>query len=279
MRIVIGVASADPALRSYVAIARNKIVPPEAISRGYLHDRHARFSIQLFALRPETPEIDLDNWLRDISKAADGLILLVDPDSRARFADYEEAYFVEELPHTAGRVLQNEMRATLAPVLRHYGAVSRRFDRLNDQRILLLPLDIFQADDLAALRLRLTADKMQTGLGEDIERLMARLAGRARPKRQKRFRDVYLVDDRPLWYRYGPEKHKIVQTVTPPHPSRCWHNSQFRFGRRYDDRLHHNVDDGNKPSSVVGALTTCHGEIYHADGGDSHLNIFPNGFI
>lgn len=279
MRLVIGVASADAALRSYVAVARNKIVPPEAVQRGYLHDHNARLSIQILALGPDTADADIDGWLRNISGGADGLILLVDPASRARFAAYEDAYFIEELPDTTGRVLQNEMRATLAPVLRHFSAVSQRFDRFNNQRILLLPLDIFVAEDLAALRLRLTADKMKPGLGEHVERLVASLARRARPKRQKHYRSVYLVDDRPLWYRYGPEEHKIVQTVTPPHPHKCWHNSRFRFGRSYNDRLHHNVDDGNKPSSVNAVLATCHGDIFNANGDDSHLNIFPNGFI
>lgn len=124
----------------------------------------------------------------------------------------------------------------------------------------------------------MTAQKMNPGLGEDLDRLIAAINRRARPKSKKRFRTVYLVDDRPLWYRYGPERHKIVQTVTPPHHEKCWHLSRFRFGRLYDDRLHHNVDDDSDPTQVYGNFVTCHGAVFSANG-ESHLNVFPNGFI
>lgn len=279
MRIVIAVATADAAMRAFLAANRDQAVPPEVGSHRYLRDRGARFSVQLQAIDRKTCADDLGAWLRRLADGADGLILLIDESRRHLVQDLEDAYFVSSIPPYEGRIAQNQVRAALAPILRHFVAYSHRFDDRRNQRVLLLPLDIFIAADLAELRARVTTGKMMPGLGEDIDRLIAAVNRRGRPKSKRgRYSKVYLVDDRPLFYRYGPERHKIVQTVMPPHHEKCWHHSRFRFGRFYDDRLHHNVDDDSHPTSVHGNFTTCHGNIFVANG-QSHLGIFPNGFI
>jgi hypothetical protein len=278
MKIVIAVATSDAGLRSYLANNRDKAVPSEIAARGYLCDKRTRFSVQLFAINGWTTSTELGLWLRRLAENTDGLILLIDDDQRHLASDYEDAYFVASLTAYSGRSLQNRVHAILAPILRHFSAYSQRFDNLRSVRVLLLPLNIFLADDLIELRSRMTTRKMMAGLGEDLDRLIAAINRRARPKSKRRFRTVYLVDDRPLYYRYGPERHKIVQTTTPPHHENCWHLSKFRFGRLYDDRLHHNVDDNSDPTCVYGNFTTCHGEVFVAKG-DSHLGIFPNGSI
>ena len=278
MKVVIAVATADAALRAYLAANRNTVVPPEIGARGYLLEKGARFSVQILAVDPQTVPAAIGNWLRRLAAAADGLILLIDDAFRHLVGDYEDAYFVAGLPAYPGRVLQNQVRSAVAPILRHFASYSQRFDDFRNQRVLLLPLEIFLAADLDALRVRLTNQKMAEGLGGDLDRLVAALNQRARPKTRQRFRHVYLVDDRPLWYRYGLERHRIVETTMPPHSEKCWHNSRFRFGRHYDDRLHHNVDDDSHRMRVHGQFTTCHGGAFVADG-ESHLNVFPNGYL
>jgi hypothetical protein len=276
MRIVIAVATANATLRAYLAANRNAVLPPEYNGRGYLKD--ARFSVQVHAIDHQTTPAVIGVWLRRLAVAADGLIMLIDDARRDLAADYEDAYFVVGVPAYPGKVLQNQFRSTIAPILRHFTALSQRFDNLRNQRALLLPLEIFLAGELVALRTRLTTNKMIPGLGEDLDRLLLALNQRARPKVRQRFRQVYLVDDRPLWYRYGPERHGVVETTMPPHHEKCWHNSRFRFGRLFNDRLHHNVDDDSKPTRVFGNFVTCHGGHFGATG-ESHLNIFPNGYL
>jgi len=279
MRIVIAVATADVALRAFLAANRDRAVPPEIGSHPHLRDRGARLSVQLQSIDYNTTADDLDDWLRRLADGSEALILLIDEGYRHLVQDLEDAYFVSSIPLYHGRIAQNQVRAALASIMRHFVAYSQRFDDLRNLRVLLLPLDIFMAADLAELRARMTTGKMLPGLGEDIDRLIAAVNRRGRPKSKRgRYSKVYLVDDRPLFYRYGPERHKIVQTVKPPHHEKCWHRSRFRFGRLYDDRLHHNVDDGSSPTSVHGNFATCHGDIFVANG-ESHLNIFPNGFI
>ncbi len=279
MRIVIAVATADASLRAFLASNRDRAVPPEIACHPHLSDRGSRFSIQLQAINQGTTSDDLGCWLERLSKGAEGLILLIDASNRFLVQDFEDAYFVTDIPPYKGKVAQNQVRAALAPILRHFVAYSQRFDHKRNLRVLLLPLDIFIADDLADLRGRMTTGKMAPGLGEDIDRLIAAVNRRGRPKTKRgSYSKIFLVDDRPLFYQYGPERHKIVQTVMPPHGEKCRHLSRFRFGRLYDDRLHHNVDDGSKPTKVSGSFTTCHGDIFAANG-QSHLNIFPNGFI
>lgn len=278
MRVVVAVATANAGLLAYLAANRDKVVPLEYRSRGYFGEKGVRFSIQLQAIDLTTNSRELGLWLRRLAENTDGLILLIDDVYRYLVSDFEDAYFVADLPPYPGHIFQNYIRAELAPILRHFAAYSVRFDNMRCLRVLLLPLDIFQAADLAELRVRMTTGKMEAGLGEDLDRLIAAINARARPKSKQRFRKVYLVDDRPLFYRYGPERHKIIQTVVPPHHEKCWHLSRFRFGRFYDDRLHHNVDNDSNPTSVSGAFANCHGDQFIANG-ESHLNIFPNGYI
>lgn len=278
MRIVIAVASANAALRAYLAANRNGAAPPEMLARGYLKEKAARFSVQVFALTPTTTSDDLGVWLRDVTRSSEGAIVVIDEDHRALMAPFEDAYFIASFPPYPGRVLQNQVRSALAPILRHFVSYSERFDALKNQRILLLPLDIFQSVELTALRTRLTLAKMRPGLADDLDGFLAALDARARPKSRRRGKTIYLVDDRPLWYRYGPERHAIVQTIKPTHPEQCWHLSRYRFGRLYDDRLHHNVDDDSKPTKVYGQFSSCHGQAFAASG-QSHLNVFPNGYV
>ena len=278
MKVVIGVATADAVLRAFVSSKRNLIVPPEATKKGYLHVQSVRFSPQIFAIDQKPTGPELGEWLRRISVGVDGLILLIDQHYRHLASDYEDAYFVASLLKPHGRIVQNYIRSALAPILRHFSFYSERFDRLNNQRIMLLPLDIFQANDLHLLRSRLTHEKMQPGFGQHLDGFVAALRHRGRPKTKTRFKTVYMLDDRPLWFRYGPEQHAHVETMVPPHHDKCWHNSHFRFGRAYNPRLHHNVDDDSEPTSVYGQFRCCHGQIFTANG-QSHVNIFPNGYV
>jgi hypothetical protein len=278
MKVVIAVATADTTLRAFVSSKRDLIVPPEAIAKGYLRDVNVRFSPQIFAVDQKPTPAALGEWLGRLAASTDGLILLIDQSYRHLAADYEDAYFVASLPEPHGKIVQNYIRSVLAPILRHFSFYSQRFDNLNNQRILLLPLDIFLADDLQLLRTQMTHEKMQPGFGQRLDEVVAALRGRGRPKTKTRYKAAYLVDDRPLWFRYGPEKHALVETTAPPHQGRCWHNSLFRFGRAYDPRLHHNVDDDSDPTSVHDNFTSCHGQIFTANG-QSHLNVFPNGYL
>ena len=278
MRLVIAVATANAHLRDYLDKNRAQALPREHIRRGYFADKNARISVQIFALAKTTGVDDLELWVRRLAANADRLILLIDESARPLVCQLEDAYFIADLQFPYGKILQNQFHALIAPVLRHFIAYSRHFDDLGCQRVLLLPLEVFIAPELLALRARMTINKLAPAFYEDLERLIALLNQRARPKSRKSYRTVYLVDDRPLWFRYGPERHKIVETASPPHSANCWHLSRFRWGCAYDDRLHHNVDDDTNPTKVYGQFTTCHGDLFTARG-ESHLGVFPNGFI
>lgn len=276
MRVLIAVATANAALRTFVLSKRDLIVPPESLSKGYLREANVRFSSRIFAIDKDPTSLALGEWLARLAQTADGLILIIDQQYRHLASDYEDAYFIVSLPEPHGKILQNYIRSALAPILRNYSLYSQRFDTLNHQRLLLLPLDIFLAEDLKLLRACMTHEKMDSGFGQRLEYLLAALRSRARPKTRTRFKRSYVVDDRPLWYRYGPEEHAYVETTAPPHDLKCWHNSAYRFGRAYNPRLHHNVDDDSVPTQVYGEFIRCHGQGFTATG-ESHLNIFPNG--
>src|ERR1700733_3358296 len=143
MRVVIAVATADAALRAYLAANRNTVVPPEIGARGYLLEKGARFSVQILAVGVQTAPAAVGDWLRRLAAEADGLILLIDDSLRHLARDYEDAYFVAGLLAYPGRVLQNQVWSAVAPLLRHFAFYSQRFDDFRNQRVLLLPLEIF----------------------------------------------------------------------------------------------------------------------------------------
>lgn len=149
MRLVLGVATADATLRAFVSSKRDLIVPPEALAKGYLKEARVRISAQILALDHQSTSADLGYWLGRLAGSADALLLLIDKDHRHLVADYEDAYFIAALPEPRGKIIQNYIRASVAPVLRHFATFSQLFDSLNNQRILLLPLDIFLAEEVA----------------------------------------------------------------------------------------------------------------------------------
>lgn len=278
MRVLVAVATANAALRNFLASNRPNVIPRGTIEKGYFAERQARFSVQIKALDENSSGDAIGAWLKRISKTADAVILLIDQNCRQLVTPYEDAYFIVDIPPYPGAVLQNQVFATLAPILRHFANFCRIFDSQKNQKVLLLPLDIFLADELNELRARLTVDKMDVGFADDVEQKISRLNERARPKGQRRFKRVYFVDDRPLWFHYGLEQHAMAETGVPPHAEHCWHTSCFRFGRRFDCKRHFNVDDDSTPTKVFGSFINCHGETFNASG-QSHLNVFPNCFI
>ncbi len=280
MRLILAFATADAAFLSYVRNKRNGVIPTELRNQGYWKTVPVRFDVQINEIGLKTPPLDIGQWLQRLASITDMLILIIDESLRNLVHDYEDAYFVVSRPQYPGQNLQNELRALLAPTLRQFAAYAMRFAMLRNRRPLLLPFDIFLAPELNDLRQRMTADKMEPNLAEDLDELLSELNRRAKPKRKnvKAGDALFLVDDRPLYYRYGPEHHALPGTASPPHHHKCSHNSLFRFGCSYDPGLHHNVDDGGDPSSVSGSFTSCHGQAVHVHG-KTHLNIFPNGHI
>lgn len=148
MRIVIAVATANGALRSFLAKQRPNVVPQGTVQKGYFAERQARFFVQLQAIDEKVSADSLGAWLRRIANPADALILLIDKDSRHLVQSYEDAYFIAEIPEYPGSVMQNQVSATLAPIIRHFGNFCRLFDSQKNQKVFLLPLDIFKAVDL-----------------------------------------------------------------------------------------------------------------------------------
>ena len=82
MRIVIAVATANGALRSFLAKQRPNVVPQGTVQKGYFAERQARFFVQLQAIDEKVSADSLGAWLRRIANPADALILLIDKDSR-----------------------------------------------------------------------------------------------------------------------------------------------------------------------------------------------------
>ncbi len=278
MRVTLAFATADAKLLPYLRTQRQAVLPAELRNQGYWKGCH--IAVQFNEISLKTSADELGKWLRRLASAADALILIVDEDLRGTVHEFEDAYFVVSRPKYPGKNMQNELRAVIAPALKHFGIYLSRFNSLRNQRILLLPLDIFQAAELDDLRQRLTFDKMEPQLAEDLDLLLSELNDRARPKTKtrKQGKAVHLVDDRPLFYRYGPEHHALPETGRPPHAEKCWHNSLFRFGRAYDGGLHHNVDDGDDPSHAAGKFVGCHGQMVEVMA-KPYLNIFPNGHV
>ena len=145
------------------------------------------------------------------------------------------------------------------------------------QKIALLPKNNFISNELDNLLAAASGNLERGEIIPEIEKNIADLIKRVRPKRKSNRADKYIVDDRNLHFSYGFEHHALPETSTPPHNESCITRSRLRFGCEYDFQRHYNVSAEGKVR-LSGDFKDCHGES-RTFRNATHLNIFPNDHI
>lgn len=278
MKLGVVFATSDEAFRNFLVARKEAILPSGTVRKDFAANRPTSFSV---ATIPPDALADKDVFGRkliDLAEPLAGMVLLVD-DLNAHLADdYRDALFVGSLPMVPpGMQYANRAGAAAAPLLKNYAAMRSVFEDAKFQKPLLLPLEVFQAPELTAIRTLVSHDAAAPGFGQTLIDLLAKLRSRQKPKNRAQDRRTYLVDDASLFFEYGHEEDKVPKTDAPPHDIRCKLNSEFRFGLRYNRLRHFNISDGLKNRVISGPFRSCHGGVIHLKG-DPHLNVFPNAY-
>ena len=165
-----------------------------------------------------------------------------------------------------------------ARMLRAFGTVLDKFRRGDDGKLLTLPLRNFKAQELAEIA-RLCREVHSSGnFSDDVEKQLAGLRARVRPRRKSSYKTKYMVDDLERLFAYGPETHARFATGEPHKPS-CEVAALFRFGVRLDESRHYNVSETEGDhTKIEGDFPDCHGEV-HPVRGKTHLNMFANDYF
>jgi len=275
MKLAVIVATADPRVQAFVGQQKQALIPQGVVDRFRGKVETAVFAFQIGSA---TSDDDVANYLSGLRGAADAVVILVDGRFEALFAAYEDAFFISSYAAgLGGKTMKNFFSMVLARLLRNFAAFSQRFEDAKFQKVLLLPIDTFQAAELAEARALVRRGNRRDDFPTLMDQCLGALRNRQTPKTRTRGKKVYLRDDADFFFEYGLERHARIATGSPPHERSCDLNASFRFGRAYERDRHFNMSRSGD-QLLSGRLASCHAqEVGFRD--RTHLNVFPNGFF
>lgn len=279
MRLLIVLASGDLELLKFFERRKQGVVPRDLLAARYYADRKAEADTRTFAATHASSPTDLELFVQRASAKADAVMVLHDEAAARLVGGLQHAALLSSFAISEARGNpENVLQREIARGLRHLAALGSHMARGDAQKILLLPLRNFHAQELAGLEQLVLDHAAGSRFPEDLEQALARFrANRQRPKPAKRRRSKFLVDDRSRFFEYGLERHARVATTGGQHGIPCALNSLFRFGLRYDDERHFNVSAEEEGSPFEGEIDDCHECRAHVKR-KTHLNLFPNGY-
>lgn len=227
---------------------------------------------------PSTQIKPLDDYLLDLYKSSDFLILLVDEDLGNVAMTVEPACFVGRVRfETYPRVnFLNFLTAMFAKLLKVFTLFLPLVRDGAKEQVMLLPFQTFDAQELRDLR-NICANALAADFINLVVSRVEALRNRRRPHRKSGYPDLYYVDDQERLFDYGLEKHSQIATGAP-HTSLCVLLGSARFGRKIPLNRHYNVrKEKGAGTEIEGSFVDCHGDSYTVSP-LSHLNIFANDY-
>jgi hypothetical protein len=279
MRLFVCLVTPDETLRRYFGRGKGGVVPVEAFQRGPLADVEPQ--VISAAWSPELPfsSTDLERFLIRQARNNDACILILDIAWEHYALNIVNSAFIVKF-NAAGVAAnpQNFFFGFLARLLRNFSQIFAKFRRGDDGKLLALPLRNFRADELIEIARLCREEPMSGNLSNDVERQLARLRTRVRPRRKSTYKTPYAVDDAARFFAYGHERHSQYATGIPHHPY-CEVAALFRFGVRLDERRHYNVSEteGDR-TKIEGDFPDCHAQV-HVVTDKTHLNMFANDYF
>jgi len=275
MKFLIVVVTQESRVARFISVRQTGAIPAD--KRNLFFKRGITFSMKAFLAR--NPDCEgLYQFLANAIKGVDGLILVCDHKLRVASMPLSDAFFLATFNSMDQSSIQNFFGQIIARTLKNFWVYMDRFSDAKFQKLLLLPLQNFVADELAQIRRLFSENAASNNFANALDQNLGRLYSRRTPKGNSRFRTIYVRDDKSHYYSYGYEIHAQLESAVPPHEPTCELNGFFRFGLKYDHRRHYNVSERSDRSTISGVFINCHGEPVAADS-RSHLNMFPNGFF
>lgn len=276
MRIHVCLVSSEAGAKDFVLQKQGAIVPQSIRKHKHWKDLGADFGASVYD--PNTHHKKLPDYLLDLRKKCDILVLLMDVRLRDAVTEVAAACFVaqvefSERPRTNFANYFSTVSTRLLKVLTKF------LPLVNEgatEQVMLLPFRTFDAGELRDLRHAcedvLAPNFINTAIG-----YVESLRGRRRPHRKSGYPDLHYVDDQQKLFGYGREQHSQLETGHP-HSSLCVLLGMSRFGRSVPTNRHYNVTkEKGAGTEISGSFIGCHDDAY-AVSAKSHLNIFCNDF-
>ena len=279
MKLFVCLVSPNEKLRRHFGRAKDGVIPADVLKRGPFADRHPLLTV--VAWTPEAPfsSNDLERFLLRGARDHQACILVVDRAWEIYARDVRTAAFVISFDaEGVDENPQNFFHGIFARGLRNFAQLFAKFSLGDDSKLLALPLRNFHAVQLTEIARLCRENTLFNTLSDDVERQLAGLRKRVRPRRKSSYKTKYAVDDASRFFAYGPERHSQFATGNPHH-TYCEIAGLFRFGVRLDERRHYNVSEteGDR-THIKGDFSDCH-SIVHTVTDKTHLNMFTNDFF
>jgi hypothetical protein len=270
--ISIVVLTADKSVSPDIVIRKEGLIPAD------IRQRHPYISIVSYPIDNSTTLAELANYFVGKSSSNNGVIVLCDNRYPHLARALSTPLFTVIFDHMLrGKTLHNYLGTTLSKVIRAFNSFAVRFDDAKYQKLLILPLRNFCAEELRELHALFRNGVRADGeFNAAIDLLLGALSSRRKPKAKTTYEKIYLVDDRKHFFEYGKEIHCKLETGVPPHDPLCAVSGIYRFGKRYDVDRHFNVS--TEARTISGIFEDCHG-VNAERGPCSHVNMFPNDFF
>lgn len=278
MPLLIVFVTADKTVIDEIVAKQSALVPSDLRANNFAALKGQEVIITKFRVNVRSTVDDLISDIEPRTGDASAVIILTDGTLAGLVPRLGDVFSVNEfVAPTFGQHLGNVLSALIARSLRTFRHYFLRFDDQKYQRILRLPLRNFDAPEVAALRAA-CHDMINTdNFGRELDRLLARLRERQRPKKASKYPDLYLVDDKKKHFALGAEVHARAETACPPHDLICALGNQFRFGRAFDGTRHYNVSyDGE--TRMAADYYDCHSQTRSGNNA-THLNMFSNDYF
>jgi hypothetical protein len=284
-RVVIVVATLDAALERAILQRRETLLPDTFRRNNHQNFGGNRITISCYLFKRRSTATDLVAYIEQFADPdIAGVILTVDRRLRSLANDIQNIVFV--VPYNCDGEIKsptNFFGALFGRILRDYKVFASKFDDQKFRKLFTLPIRNFRSFELQHLCGVCADASDKPGFADRLEAALKSLQRRQKPKRfEDNPNQVYLKDEEGKHFRIGMERHAQAETAKPPHNDICVLGNIFRFGRRFDSRLHYNVtkDESGRQSSrgMDGAYPNCHSALTPG-GGKSHLNMFPNDFF
>lgn len=207
---------------------------------------------------------------------ADCCVVVLDTTTAASAAWFSPFFLVVEAEASLGnRLAKNVLSQAYTKAFKRAKAVRVKFEDRKTQKLLLLPAKNCVCPELPELFRLCDPSLPSATFGEVLEVTLKSLRSRVDPKTNTARPETYIKDDSGRHFRLGHEKHAQADDAQPPHTGFCKAGKQFRLGMRLDEYLHFNVSEAK--GLIGGEFRDCHDTVAKVSG-ETHLNMFPNGF-
>lgn len=271
MRIQLFVVSKNQAACDCAGRLKERAIPRDTLKK--LYDTGARPEIRALRLK-ENDYDDIARSILELTSIHDDVIVLTVGDTGALDQVIAPHVLCHAINEDIRKNPKNILGSAYTQLLRRYIRVKEKYQDLGHRKMMLLPMKNCLSKELDELLKLSIFDGRHGAFSVEVDRLIARLRSRMKPKKRTADPCSYFVDDNSRHFQLGHEQHALASDACPPHKMSCVLGVHFRMGMRINRQDHFNVS--KDADYISGVFEDCHDDPVLVKS-TTHLNMFPNG--